>query len=159
MEEKVMISHVLRKFRVESVTPRNDLELVGEIILRPFEGIRVKLVPRRDAETAPAMLKSQERCWDCYFFQRHHTHFAIDSSRLRIFMCTVAPCVLVQNGLLCSVNFRPVRLKSLQFTPWLNRVENSRVLSCGSDTQIHSPVIVSKLLSFKISSLSLRADK
>ncbi|XP_027217992.2 cytochrome P450 4C1 isoform X1 [Penaeus vannamei] len=62
MEEKVMISHVLRKFRVESVTPRNDLELVGEIILRPFEGIRVKLVPRRDAETAPAMLKSQERC-------------------------------------------------------------------------------------------------
>lgn len=158
MEEKVMISHVLRKFRVESVTPRNDLELVGEIILRPFEGIRVKLVPRRDAETAPAMLKSQERCWDCYFFQRHHTHFAIDSSRLRIFTCTVAPCVLVQNGLLCSVNFRPVRLISSVHT-MVKQSWKQPSLSCSSDTQIRSPVIVSKLLSFKISSLSLRADK
>lgn len=46
MEEKVILSHILRKFNVESVQPVDEVKLVAEMILRPVNGINVKLTPR-----------------------------------------------------------------------------------------------------------------
>ncbi|XP_042857603.1 cytochrome P450 4C1-like isoform X2 [Penaeus japonicus] len=46
MEEKILISSILRKFTVKTATPRSELDLVGELILRPFGDILVELVPR-----------------------------------------------------------------------------------------------------------------
>ncbi|XP_042211264.1 cytochrome P450 4C1-like isoform X1 [Homarus americanus] len=46
MEEKILLSSILRKFRAESVTRREDLRLLGELILRPENGNTVKLFPR-----------------------------------------------------------------------------------------------------------------
>ncbi|XP_045615139.2 cytochrome P450 4C1 isoform X1 [Procambarus clarkii] len=46
MEEKILLSSILRKLRVESVTRREDLLILGELILRPENGNTVKLFPR-----------------------------------------------------------------------------------------------------------------
>nr|XP_045615158.1 cytochrome P450 4C1-like [Procambarus clarkii] len=46
IEEKVVVSSVLRKFRVESVTPRKKLQLLSEIVLKPKDGNLMKLFPR-----------------------------------------------------------------------------------------------------------------
>jgi cytochrome P450 family 4 len=46
LEEKVVISSVLRKYRVEAVDRREDLTLMGELILRPKDGLRIKIFPR-----------------------------------------------------------------------------------------------------------------
>ncbi|XP_069949156.1 cytochrome P450 4c3-like isoform X2 [Cherax quadricarinatus] len=46
MEEKILLSNILRKFRVESVTRREDLRILGELILRPENGNTLKLTPR-----------------------------------------------------------------------------------------------------------------
>ena len=46
MEEKVMLSYVLRRFNIESCQLRQDLNPVAEIILRPQDGIHVKLTHR-----------------------------------------------------------------------------------------------------------------
>ncbi|XP_071538554.1 cytochrome P450 4C1-like [Panulirus ornatus] len=50
MEEKVVLSTILRKFRVESTTPREDLRLLSEIVLRPEGGNFLKLFPRAHGE-------------------------------------------------------------------------------------------------------------
>ncbi|XP_068215979.1 cytochrome P450 4c3-like isoform X3 [Palaemon carinicauda] len=47
MEEKIVLSSILRKFRVESCTRREDLKLLGELILRPEDGNTLKLFPRK----------------------------------------------------------------------------------------------------------------
>ncbi|KAL7646988.1 UNVERIFIED_CONTAM: hypothetical protein RMT77_002245 [Armadillidium vulgare] len=46
MEEKIVLSTFLRKYRIESIEKREDLKLVGDLILRPEEGTLVKIFPR-----------------------------------------------------------------------------------------------------------------
>lgn len=46
LEEKALISRVLRRYRVEAVDRREDLTLLGELILRPKDGLRIKITKR-----------------------------------------------------------------------------------------------------------------
>jgi cytochrome P450 family 4 len=46
LEEKAAIASILRKYRVEAVDRREDLSLLGELILRPKYGLRIKIFPR-----------------------------------------------------------------------------------------------------------------
>jgi len=46
MEEKVIISSVLRKFTLRSTMAVSEIPLCAEIILRPQHGLRVSLTPR-----------------------------------------------------------------------------------------------------------------
>ncbi|KAK7076599.1 Cytochrome P450 4V2 [Halocaridina rubra] len=46
IEEKIVVSNILRKFRVESVVRREDLRILGELVLRPENGNMLKLFPR-----------------------------------------------------------------------------------------------------------------
>ncbi|KAL7646985.1 UNVERIFIED_CONTAM: hypothetical protein RMT77_002242 [Armadillidium vulgare] len=46
MEEKVVLSTFLRKFRVESLQKMSDLKLTGNIILRPEKETLVRIFPR-----------------------------------------------------------------------------------------------------------------
>ncbi|XP_047108830.1 cytochrome P450 4c3 [Schistocerca piceifrons] len=46
LEEKAVISTVLRHYRVEAVDRREDLTLLGELILRPKDGLRLRIERR-----------------------------------------------------------------------------------------------------------------
>ena len=46
MEEKVILSHLVRKFRIEALDKREDVVIMTELILRPRDGLRVLLHPR-----------------------------------------------------------------------------------------------------------------
>jgi hypothetical protein len=46
LEEKSIISSVLRHYKIEAVDRREDLTLLGELILRPKDGLLVKITPR-----------------------------------------------------------------------------------------------------------------
>nr|XP_053629682.1 LOW QUALITY PROTEIN: cytochrome P450 4C1-like [Cherax quadricarinatus] len=46
IEEKIIVSSILREFRVESITSGDDLQLLGELILKPKNGNLIKLFPR-----------------------------------------------------------------------------------------------------------------
>lgn len=46
LEEKVILSSIIRKFKVEAIDRREDLTLMCEQILRPKDGIRLKLTRR-----------------------------------------------------------------------------------------------------------------
>lgn len=46
LEEKSAISAVLRNYKVEALDRREDLTLLGELILRPKNGLRVKITKR-----------------------------------------------------------------------------------------------------------------
>ncbi|XP_075735784.1 cytochrome P450 4V2-like isoform X2 [Rhipicephalus microplus] len=46
LEEKIMLTHILRNFRVESLVRKEELQLQLEIVLRPLQGIQLKLTPR-----------------------------------------------------------------------------------------------------------------
>ena len=45
-EEKVMLSSILRSFKIESMEKREDLKPMGEIILRPENGMHIKLTQK-----------------------------------------------------------------------------------------------------------------
>uniref|UniRef100_A0A8C3A968 Cytochrome P450 4V2 n=1 Tax=Cyclopterus lumpus TaxID=8103 RepID=A0A8C3A968_CYCLU len=47
MEEKVVLASILRNFNIEACQEREDLRPVGELILRPEKGIRIKLEKRK----------------------------------------------------------------------------------------------------------------
>ncbi|CRL07638.1 CLUMA_CG020602, isoform A [Clunio marinus] len=47
LEEKAIISSVLRKYKIEAVDRREDLTLLGELILRPKDGLAVKITARQ----------------------------------------------------------------------------------------------------------------
>lgn len=47
IEEKILLSHVLRKFTVKSLVPADELTLNFEIILRCRTPMRMKFIPRR----------------------------------------------------------------------------------------------------------------
>ncbi|XP_035776557.1 cytochrome P450 4c3-like [Anopheles albimanus] len=46
LEEKSIISAVLRKYRIEAVDRRENLTLLGELILRPKNGLRIRISRR-----------------------------------------------------------------------------------------------------------------
>lgn len=46
MEEKVVLSTLLRNYKFESVEKREDLVLMSELILRPKSGIKLKISKR-----------------------------------------------------------------------------------------------------------------
>lgn len=46
LEEKSVLSAVLRNYRIEAIDRREDLTLLGELILRPKDGLRVKITRR-----------------------------------------------------------------------------------------------------------------
>lgn len=47
MEEKTILASILRRYRVEAVTKRDELILMGELILRPRDGIRLRFNSRK----------------------------------------------------------------------------------------------------------------
>lgn len=49
-EEKVLLSYLLRYFNIESCQTRSELNPVGELIQRPEQGIKVKLMVREDRQ-------------------------------------------------------------------------------------------------------------
>lgn len=46
LEEKSVISAVLRNYKIEAIDRREDLTLLGELILRPKHGLKVKITKR-----------------------------------------------------------------------------------------------------------------
>jgi len=56
MEEKTILACILREFWIESNQKREELGLAGDLILRPNNGIWIKL-KRRHEETPNAVLK------------------------------------------------------------------------------------------------------
>ncbi|XP_049792008.1 cytochrome P450 4C1-like isoform X3 [Schistocerca nitens] len=46
LEEKAVLSYVLRNFRLETVDRLEDLKLIGELVLRPMNGVNLRLRPR-----------------------------------------------------------------------------------------------------------------
>lgn len=46
MEEKVLLASILRHFTVQSISKREELILTGELILRPRDGIMLRLIPK-----------------------------------------------------------------------------------------------------------------
>ena len=46
MEEKVILASIFRNFHVESLDKREELILLGELILRPRDGINLRLTPK-----------------------------------------------------------------------------------------------------------------
>ncbi|XP_049765138.1 cytochrome P450 4C1-like [Schistocerca cancellata] len=46
LEEKTVLSYILRNFRIETVEKPEDLRVVSELVLRPVNGVYVRLTPR-----------------------------------------------------------------------------------------------------------------
>jgi hypothetical protein len=46
LEEKVVLSSVLRKLRLQSLDTTEDIPLLLELILRPKDGLRIKISAR-----------------------------------------------------------------------------------------------------------------
>ena len=46
IEEKVVLATVLRHFGVESLDKREKMILLGELVLRPKDGVNVRLIPK-----------------------------------------------------------------------------------------------------------------
>ena len=48
MSQKVVLSSIFRNFCVESVEKLEDMVLLGELVLRPRDGIKVRLIRREN---------------------------------------------------------------------------------------------------------------
>ncbi|XP_076340278.1 cytochrome P450 4C1-like [Tachypleus tridentatus] len=46
MEEKVVIANILRNFNVTSLDPRDKIKIDAELVLRPKQGLRIRIEPR-----------------------------------------------------------------------------------------------------------------
>ena len=46
LEEKVVLATVLRHFHLKALEKREDLVLIGELVLRPRDGVQVLLTPK-----------------------------------------------------------------------------------------------------------------
>ncbi|XP_035215346.1 cytochrome P450 4V2-like [Stegodyphus dumicola] len=46
MEVKTVLSFILRRYRLRSLDPRDKIQLVDEIVLRPLNGLRIEIKPR-----------------------------------------------------------------------------------------------------------------
>ena len=47
MEEKIILSSIFRNFHVKALDKREELILLIELILRPRDGIRLRLTPKQ----------------------------------------------------------------------------------------------------------------
>ncbi|XP_029710556.1 cytochrome P450 4c3-like [Aedes albopictus] len=47
LEEKIVLSTVLRKFRIEAVERREDVKLLGDLVLRPRDGLKIRVSRRQ----------------------------------------------------------------------------------------------------------------
>jgi cytochrome P450 family 4 len=47
LEMKTVLSYIVRHYRLRSIDQREDINLIGELILRPVEGIKVIITPRK----------------------------------------------------------------------------------------------------------------
>ncbi len=50
MEDKIIVASVLRNFHVRSLDKQEDIRLLAELILRPRDGIRIKLTHKKLAK-------------------------------------------------------------------------------------------------------------
>jgi cytochrome P450 family 4 len=46
MEEKVILASIFRNFYIKALDKRDELILLGELILRPRDGIHLRLTPK-----------------------------------------------------------------------------------------------------------------
>ncbi|UYV77812.1 CYP4V2 [Cordylochernes scorpioides] len=46
MEQKIVLANLLRRYRIESLDPRDRVQLTAEMVLRSFNGLRIRLHPR-----------------------------------------------------------------------------------------------------------------
>ncbi|XP_013794828.1 cytochrome P450 4c3-like [Limulus polyphemus] len=46
MEEKVLIANILRNFNLTSLDPRDKIHLIAEMVIRPKQGLRMRITPR-----------------------------------------------------------------------------------------------------------------
>lgn len=46
MEEKIVLASVLRRFHVESLEKPEDIPLISQLVLRPRDGIRLRMTPK-----------------------------------------------------------------------------------------------------------------
>jgi cytochrome P450 family 4 len=46
LEEKTILSSVLRKYKLESVDRRENIDVMFELILRPKHGLKIEITPR-----------------------------------------------------------------------------------------------------------------
>lgn len=46
LEDKILLAQIMRSFKVESKLPSEDLQMSLELVLRPTQGLQVKLTPR-----------------------------------------------------------------------------------------------------------------
>ncbi|KAH6946597.1 hypothetical protein HPB50_014155 [Hyalomma asiaticum] len=51
LEDKILLAQILRRFKVESKTRNEDLQMSLELVLRPTQGLHIKLTPRDYAVT------------------------------------------------------------------------------------------------------------
>jgi cytochrome P450 family 4 len=47
LEEKTVLSYILRHYRLRSLDNREDITLLRELVLRPEKGIRLSIIPRK----------------------------------------------------------------------------------------------------------------
>lgn len=47
LEEKVIISGVLRRYKIAAAERREDVSIVAELVIRAKNGLNVKLTPRK----------------------------------------------------------------------------------------------------------------
>jgi len=51
LEEKTVLSYMLRHYRIQSLDRREDMKLLLDLVLRPKNGIRVIITPRVNGTT------------------------------------------------------------------------------------------------------------
>ena len=48
MEEKIILAHLFRNFRMEAVTKKDEVVIMMELIIRSKNGLNIQLIPRND---------------------------------------------------------------------------------------------------------------
>jgi cytochrome P450 family 4 len=51
LEEKTVLSYMLRHYRLQSLDRREDMKVVADLVLRPENGIRLTITPRVSCTT------------------------------------------------------------------------------------------------------------
>ncbi|KAH6924070.1 hypothetical protein HPB50_011173 [Hyalomma asiaticum] len=46
LEDKILLAQILRRFKVQSMIPNEDLQMSLELVLRPVQGLYVTFTPR-----------------------------------------------------------------------------------------------------------------
>ncbi|CAG7722152.1 unnamed protein product, partial [Allacma fusca] len=48
MEEKIVLANIFRNFKVESVQKPEDVTVMMEVVTRPKDGLKVRIIPREE---------------------------------------------------------------------------------------------------------------